>query len=40
MIDIYTQKKDSKDWILQNDLSVNLYTSNDEMSSNVLNLIQ
>ena len=40
MIDIYTQKKDSKDWILQNDLYFNLNTSNEEMSSNEINLIQ
>ena len=30
MIDIYTEKKDSKDWILQNDLYFNLNTSNEE----------
>ena len=40
MIDIYTEKKDSKDWILQNDLYFNLNTSNEEMSSNEINLIQ
>ena len=40
MIDIYTDKKDSKDWILQNDLYFNLNTSNEEMSSNEINLIQ
>ena len=27
MIDIYTEKKESKDWILQNDLYFNLNTS-------------
>lgn len=27
MIDIYTGKKESKDWILQNDLYFNLNTS-------------
>ena len=30
MIDIYTEKKDSKDWIIQNDLYFNLNTSNEE----------
>lgn len=30
MIDIYTDKKDSKDWILQNDLYFNLNTSNEK----------
>jgi hypothetical protein len=32
MIDIYTEKKNSKDWILQNDLYFNLNTGNEEMS--------
>ena len=32
MIDIYTEKKNSKDWILQNDLYFNLNTANEEMS--------
>ena len=32
MIDIYTEKKDAKDWIIQNDLYFNLNTSNEEMS--------
>ena len=40
MVDIYTDKKESKDWILQNDLYFNLNTSNEEMSSNEINLIQ
>lgn len=40
MIDIYTEKRDSKDWILQNDLYFNLNTSNEEMSQNEINLIQ
>ena len=40
MIDIYTDKKDSKDWILQNDLYFNLNTSNEEMSQYEINLIQ
>ena len=39
MIDIY-RKKDSKDWILQNDLYFNLKTSNEEMSQYEINLIQ
>ena len=39
MIDIYTEKKASKDWILQNDLYFNLNTSNEEMSQNEINLI-
>ena len=39
MIDIYTEKKDSKDWILQNDLYFNLNTSNEEMSQYEINLI-
>ncbi|MCD7820198.1 MAG: DUF4869 domain-containing protein [Lachnospiraceae bacterium] len=40
MIDIYTKKKDSKDWIIQNDLFFNLYTSNEEMSDNEVALIK
>ncbi|WP_288647005.1 DUF4869 domain-containing protein [uncultured Lactobacillus sp.] len=40
MIDIYTEKRDSKDWILRNDLYFNLYTSNEVMSQNEINLIQ
>ena len=40
MIDIYTNKKESKDWILQNDLYFNLNTGNEEMSQNEINLIQ
>ena len=39
MIDIYTEKKESKDWILQNDLYFNLNTGNEEMSQNEINLI-
>ncbi|MCI5495086.1 MAG: DUF4869 domain-containing protein [Roseburia sp.] len=39
MIDIYTEKKKSKDWILQNDLYFNLNTSNEEMQQNEINLI-
>ena len=40
MIDIYTEKKDSKDWTLRNDLYFNLYTGNEVMSQNEINLIQ
>ena len=40
MINIYTEKKNSKDWILQNDLYFNLNTGNEEMSQNEINLIQ
>lgn len=40
MIDIYTEKNNSKDWIFQNDLYFNLNTSNEEMSSNEVELIQ
>ena len=40
MIDIYTEKKDSKDWILQNDLFFNLNTANEEMSENEIKLIK
>lgn len=40
MIDIYTEKRDSKDWILRNALYFNLYTSNEAMSKNEINLIQ
>ena len=39
MIDIYTEKKESKDWILQNDLYFNLNTGNEEMSQNETELI-
>lgn len=39
MIDIYTKKVESKDWILQNDLYFNLNTSNEEMSENEIRLI-
>lgn len=39
MIDIYTEKKDSKDWILQNDLYFNLYTGNEKMTENERKLI-
>lgn len=40
MIDIYTEKKESKDWIFQNDLYFNLNTGNEEMSENEIKLIQ
>ena len=40
MIDIYTKKTDSKDWILQNDLYFNLNTGNEEMSQKEIDLIQ
>lgn len=39
MIDIYTEKKDSKDWIIQNDLYFNLNTGNEEMTENEQKLI-
>ena len=39
MIDIYTEKRDFKDWILQNDLYFNLNTSNEEMSQKEIDLI-
>lgn len=38
MIDIYTKKTDSKDWILQNDLYFNLNTGNEEMSQKEIDL--
>lgn len=40
MIDIYTEKKNSKDWILQNDLYFNLNTGNEEMSDREIDLIK
>lgn len=40
MIDIYTEKIDSKDWIIKNDLFFNLNTSNEEMSDNEVALIE
>ena len=40
MIDIYTKKTDSKDWILQNDLYFNLNTGNEEMSQKEIDLIR
>ena len=32
MIDIYTEKKESPNWILKNDLYFNLHTSNEDMT--------
>ena len=40
MIDIYTEKKDSNAWILQNDLYFNINTSNEEMSQKEVDLIR
>lgn len=40
MIDIYTEKKDAKDWIIQNDLYFNLNTSNEEMSEKEVEVIK
>lgn len=40
MIDIYTEKRNSKDWILQNDLYFNLNTGNEEMSEDEIYFIQ
>lgn len=40
MIDIYTVKSESKDWIIQNDLYFNLNTANEEMSQNEIDIIQ
>ena len=40
MIDIYTEKENSKDWIIQNDLFFNLYASNEEMPENEVALIR
>lgn len=39
MIDIYTEKKESSNWILKNDLYFNLNTSNEEMTEQDKNLI-
>lgn len=39
MIEIYTEKRDSEDWILQNDLYFNLNTGNEKMSQVEKNLI-
>lgn len=40
MIDIYTEKKNSKNWIIKNDLYFNLNTANEEMSEKEVKLIQ
>ena len=39
MIDIYTEKKESPNWILKNDLYFNLHTSNEEMTEEDRKLI-
>ena len=38
MIEIYTEKKNSKDWIIQNDLYFNLNTGNEEMTEKGIGL--
>ena len=40
MINIYTEKSNSKDWIFHNDLYFNLNTGNEEMSQKEIDLIQ
>ncbi len=40
MIDIYTEKKNCEDWIIQNDLYFNLITCNEEMTKRDINLIK
>ena len=40
MIDIYTEKSNSKDWIFHNDLYFNLNTGNEEVSQKEIDLIQ
>ncbi len=40
MIDIYTKKQESSDWIILNDMYFNLYTSNEEISEYETKLIQ
>ena len=40
MIDIYTKKIDSSNWIIQNDLYFNLNTGNEQMSQREIDLIQ
>lgn len=40
MIEIYTEKKNSKDWIIQNDLYFNLNTGNEEMTEEDINIIR
>lgn len=38
MINIYTKKSNSKDWIFHNDLYFNLNTGNEEMSQKEIDL--
>ncbi len=40
MIDIYTEKQEAEDWIIQNDLYFNLNTSNEEMSEKEIEVIK
>ena len=40
MIEIYTKKQDSPDWILLNDMYFNVYTGNEEISEYEAKLIQ
>lgn len=40
MIEIYTEKKNSKDWIIQNDFYFNLNTGNEEMTEKDINIIR
>jgi hypothetical protein len=40
VIEIYTEKKNSKDWIIQNDLYFNLNTGNEEMTEKDINIIR
>ena len=40
MIRIYTEKKNTEDWILLNDLYFNLNTSNEEMGEKEISAIQ
>ena len=39
MIDIYTEKRESPNWILKNDLYFNLHTSNEDMTGEDRKLI-
>ena len=39
MIDVYTERKESNDWIIQNDLFFNLNTSNEEISTDEKRII-
>ena len=40
MIEIYTKKQDSPDWIILNDMYFNVYTGNEEISEYEAKLIQ